>query len=237
MRFVITIEERGLLYGLPHLSQLLYYAAIRPYMDYSTGIVGIKRGISYQSLAEELSVEAHRGIKPFKVSRDQIKRALQTLERAGLIKRESQKLKLIIRCIWAHQDNSVSNKAAPKPPPKAAPLSINNFLLNSDNYDDQFKKADTPQTAKAAIPPVSGDLIFMFNEFWQSYPQACQESRTQDVFLKIKPDERLFREMMFGLQKQKEMAAERLKLGLAAQYWKNSADWLEQRSWEEKFKK
>jgi len=40
--------------GLPHLAIVLYIKAMRPFMDYQTGITGWKRGISYQSMKEEL---------------------------------------------------------------------------------------------------------------------------------------------------------------------------------------
>lgn len=56
----VTDEELSALRGLPHLQQLLYLTGIKPYVDYRTGIVGISRGISYQSLAEELYIEPHQ---------------------------------------------------------------------------------------------------------------------------------------------------------------------------------
>ncbi len=53
----INHEELSALSGLPHLQQLLYLRGIKPFGDYRTGVVGLIRGISYQSLAEELYVE------------------------------------------------------------------------------------------------------------------------------------------------------------------------------------
>jgi hypothetical protein len=49
---IITHHELTALNGAPNLQKLIYVFALRPYMDYETSIVGIKRGISYQSIAE-----------------------------------------------------------------------------------------------------------------------------------------------------------------------------------------
>ena len=76
MDYLINSSELGALSGLPHLQQLAYLTGIRPYMDVKTGIVGVKRGISYQSIAESLYIEAHQGIKSETCSRAQIQRAL-----------------------------------------------------------------------------------------------------------------------------------------------------------------
>ena len=85
MDFVINSTELEALYGLLHFQQLTYLRGIRPYMDVQTGMVGIKRKISYQSIAEQLYIEAQPGIKSVSYSRAQIRRALSTLERSGLI--------------------------------------------------------------------------------------------------------------------------------------------------------
>ena len=63
MDFSINGDELTVLSGLPHLQQLVYFRGIRPYMDVKTGIVGIKRGISLQSIAEQLYIEPCPGIK------------------------------------------------------------------------------------------------------------------------------------------------------------------------------
>lgn len=52
MDFVINDDELGAICGLSHIQQLSYLRGIRPYMDVKTGLAGIKRRISYQSIAE-----------------------------------------------------------------------------------------------------------------------------------------------------------------------------------------
>ncbi|MFO2972856.1 hypothetical protein SCO12_15665 [Legionella pneumophila serogroup 10] len=54
MDFIINENELGRLCGLPHIQQLTYLRGIRPYMDIKTGIAGIKRRISHQSISEQL---------------------------------------------------------------------------------------------------------------------------------------------------------------------------------------
>ena len=80
----ITSQELSALMGLPYLQQVTYLLGIRPYMDATTSLVGIKRGISYQSLAETLYVEPHQGIQSGSPSRQQLRRVIKALERAGI---------------------------------------------------------------------------------------------------------------------------------------------------------
>ncbi|HCA7697402.1 TPA: hypothetical protein MX450_006729, partial [Pseudomonas aeruginosa] len=61
--FQINDEEREALRGLPMLAREIYVFALRPFMDFATGVVGERRGISWKSIAEELYVEPHQGIK------------------------------------------------------------------------------------------------------------------------------------------------------------------------------
>lgn len=62
MYFTVNDNELDALCGLSYIQQITYLRGIRPYMDRNTFIVGIKRRISYQSLAEALYIEPHQGI-------------------------------------------------------------------------------------------------------------------------------------------------------------------------------
>jgi hypothetical protein len=72
MDFLVNENELAALCGLPHIQQLAYIRGIRPYMDVKTGVVGVKRRISHQSIAEQLYIEPHQGIKSQSWSRDQV---------------------------------------------------------------------------------------------------------------------------------------------------------------------
>ncbi len=93
MDFLINFGELAALCGLPHIQQLAYLRGIRPYMDLVTGVVGVERRISHQSIAEQLYIEPHQGIKSQTWSRDQIRRAVSGLARLELL---SCKLKITI---------------------------------------------------------------------------------------------------------------------------------------------
>lgn len=146
----ISIREMDALRGLPHLQVILYYA-IRPFMDYATGIVGLQRGISWQSLGESLYIEPAPGIKGGSPSKDQIRRAADGLERAGLIRfsgQNSASFRLVFKCLLAETDKSAQNKAAIKPPLLAATLEPK---PDAETHDIPA----IPETAKAATPPRS----------------------------------------------------------------------------------
>jgi len=120
-------EEFEALDYLPHLAVMIYFKAIRPYMDYSTGITGIKRGISYRQFAEETEVETVRGRhsdKSGKVTLDSIRNAVQRLEKAGLIVKIPADKKLIFKLPLATINNSVqmmSTTSTPETTTTSAP--------------------------------------------------------------------------------------------------------------------
>lgn len=107
----INSEELSAMRGLPHSPQLAYLLGLRPFMDRKTFMVGIKRRISYQSLSEALYVEPHQGIQSGSPSREQLRRVIKGLERAGLVRVQSSDRHLILKCVLADARYSVQNKA------------------------------------------------------------------------------------------------------------------------------
>jgi hypothetical protein len=107
---LISDQEMDALYELPHIAQLTYFRAIRPYMDYATGIVGRKRGISRQSISEQLSVAHAQGRKVPTITPKIVRDALDLLEQAGLIQRIPADRTLVFFLPHAQTDDSVSNK-------------------------------------------------------------------------------------------------------------------------------
>lgn len=81
--------EEDALADLPIEAQILYLRVIRKHMDFRSGITGEKRRISYAQMQEVLAYKPnpHSGEKPVEYSRDQIKRLVQKLVKAGLIER------------------------------------------------------------------------------------------------------------------------------------------------------
>lgn len=92
----INTQELSALMDLPLIQRVIYIMGLRPYMDRQTCIVGIKRRNSYQSLREILYVAPIAGVKTGSPSRQQVKRAFKSLERAGLIVIQSTNKNLIL---------------------------------------------------------------------------------------------------------------------------------------------
>lgn len=80
-------KEDEALQGLPHRAQLLYLRVLRRHMDYSTGVVGVKRKISRQQMREVLEVIQEMGPNAghYQPTVKEIRVSLEQLKRAGLI--------------------------------------------------------------------------------------------------------------------------------------------------------
>ena len=107
-----ALEDEAL-QGLAWLDQLLYLRGLRRFMDYSTGIVGVSRGISYQMLGETMFVEPVPGRHSNGTgspSQKAVRNALEELEKAGLIERRSSDKRLIFFLPMADRDVSVKKR-------------------------------------------------------------------------------------------------------------------------------
>ena len=202
MDFIINDDELAALCGLPHQQQLVYLRGIRPYMDVKTGIVGIKRGISLQSIAEQLYIEPHPGIKSENFSRAQARRALSGLERAGVISNQSKDLQLILECPLATRDYFVQNKAVTNPSQQAGIGKNSQLIEITNNYSELSRKADIDEMAKADTPLKENVYIFLlsqFEQFWSCYPQKKSREQAWQVFQKLNPDNALSNKIMRAL--------------------------------------
>jgi hypothetical protein len=112
-------DELEMLWGLPWLPQLIYMRAIRPNMDYATGVVGIRtsrtKRISYQAIREQVEVHEKQGRNGSEQpSMSALRHAVSTLINVGLIARVSghgdRSACLVFRCLLADVDSSVRNK-------------------------------------------------------------------------------------------------------------------------------
>jgi hypothetical protein len=155
----ISALERDSLYGLPHLQQLVYFTGIRPYMDFVTGVVGEKRRISYQSLRESLYVEPKPGQKSFLPSKDQMRRAVAGLARAGVVEVRSSHRHLILTCNLADHDRFTQNKAATFAPSEVDTLKPKENADLNGCKSRTTEKATIDESVKPATPPVSGNNL------------------------------------------------------------------------------
>ncbi|HAT8721636.1 TPA: hypothetical protein JBA25_16325, partial [Legionella pneumophila] len=187
--------------------QITYLRGIRPYMDRNTFIVGIKRRISYQSLAEVLYIEPHQGIKESgSPSRQQIRRAIKGLERSGLIAIQSFDKHLILKCLLADISYCVQNKPDTNPTQQADTKPHAVFPVNTRVSEDTERKADTDKILKADTPQIKENnyiyLLRYFDHFWHMYPEKKSRERAFEIFKQINPDEPLLQCMLQALAQQ-----------------------------------
>ena len=236
MEFLINDDELNALCGLPHMQQLAYLRGVRPYMDVHTRLVGIKRGISYQSIAEQLYVEAHQGIKSNSCSRMQIRRSLSALERAGLISSQSQGLKLILKCELATTGFSVKNKVDLNPTQQTDLLKRAQCRDKSGDFSSGALKADIGKTSKADTPLKQDIYIYLlsqFEKFWSMYPEKKSKANAWEAFQQLNPDQALFSKILQALETQINNREIKQLNGVWVPPWKYPVNWLSQQCWQD----
>lgn len=232
----INKEELGALMGLPHLQQLAYLRGIKPYMDVKTGIVGVKRKISHQSIAEQLYIEPHPGIKSVSFTKTQIRRAVGALERVGLITVQSEGLKLILKCNLASRDYSVQNKVITKPTHQAITGESAKTFVDAGFSNISPQKSDMGVLTKADTPLKDNNYIYLlsqFEQFWFLYPEKKSKQAAWEAFQLLNPDEALFKKIIFALEAQIKNRLEKEVQGSWLPPWKYPANWLAKRSFED----
>lgn len=93
----LTDSEEEALRGLRHEARVLYMLGLRPFMDFKTGVVGIKRRVSYQGFKELLEVTPDRGSAIGTVqspTKSTLRALLQLLERHGLVVKLEQRRRI-----------------------------------------------------------------------------------------------------------------------------------------------
>lgn len=235
MDFMMTENELSALCGLPHAQQLAYIRGIRPYMDVQTGLVGIKRGISYQSIAEQLYVEPHQGIKSESFSRAQVRRALSALGREGLITPQSQPLKLILKCELATMGYSVQNKVVSNPSQQAVRATNFQCIEKQVLFNDEPQKQAIENIAKADTPLKESNYIYLllsqFEKFWTYYPEKKSKHVAWEVFQQINPDQALVNKIQQALEQQVKNRNAKQLHGTWVPPWKYPANWLAKQCW------
>ncbi|MFO9584288.1 hypothetical protein SDB75_05385 [Legionella pneumophila serogroup 1] len=232
----VNTDELSALMGLPYIQQSAYLLGIRPYMDRETFLVGVKRKISYQQLSEALYVEPHQGYEHSgSPSRQQLRRIIYALERAGLVEIQSIGKQLILKCLLANSDLSIQNKPDTNPThqPNTNPNDKNN--IKSLGYDKDYRKPNTVKNTKPDTPHNSEDMYVcvrqQFQKFWSLYPQKQDETRAYQEFFKLRPDDNLFSQILDALQEQIQNRQEMELAGEWVPKWKFPANWIAQQCW------
>lgn len=155
--FQINDDEREALRGLPMLAREIYVFGLRPFMDFGSGVVGIKRGVSWKSIAEELYVEPHQGIKGGEPTEKELRRALAWLQRSGLVGPNQADRRLIFELQLATRDQSARKKVGSKWADE-----VGSYLGGAQPSNDEplteevGREVGGGELLKVGTPPVSG---------------------------------------------------------------------------------
>lgn len=239
MEFImINHQELSALNGLPLLQQVLYMRGLKPFVDYKTGIIGLRRGVSYQSLIEALYVEPHSGIKSGGPSKDQVRRALKGLEKAGLLTIQSLERKLVFRCLLLTSDKAVQNQLAIKP--------LDETTTNPDQQTPAISRHTAPinqkhNPSKSREPaiPLDNNKYYLcvyrpaFEKFWDLYPKKNAKQKAWEAFQALQPTESLVTKILDALQQQISVTETLQSQGQWIPKWKFPANWLAQHCWED----
>nr|HAT1990618.1 Vir protein [Legionella pneumophila] len=224
----VTTYELDALSEIPLMQRVVYLMGIRPYMDRKTFIVGIKRKISYQSLRETLYVAPIKGVKTGCPSHQQMKRVIKSLARQGIIEICSTPQNLIVKCLLANPYEPVDIKNESQPENSASTQVEQNQSAPTENLRSVKTEKPTYLSKSALNAQPSSNLKNLyqkFEQFWQLYPLPSYKTEAWKQFQQIDPDERLFEQIMVGLQEQLT------KINRSGAYWPYPASWLGQKSW------
>ncbi|MBD9415908.1 hypothetical protein IB234_15200 [Pseudomonas sp. PDM16] len=180
--YQINEDEREALRGLPMLAREIYVFGLRPFMDYASGVVGVKRGVSWKSIAEELYVEPHQGIKGGEPSEKELRRALAWLQKVGLLGPNQAERRLVFELPLAARDQSVRKKVGSKWADEAGRQAGSPQPSNDgDLLKEEGGKVGGGETGKVGTPPVSGlptpppapiDGRFPMHDGWEPTPRG-----------------------------------------------------------------
>jgi hypothetical protein len=161
--FQLNDSERAAMRGQSLLVRSVYVFGLRPYMDYRTGLVGAVRGISYQSIAEELYVEPGAGVKDSgSPTVRQLERAIERLEHCGLVQRDAgangRRRQLVFCLPKATSDESAKNKVVAFRWTDVVGDVVGLQASNGEGCSGiEGVEVVGSKTAEVVLPPVSGN--------------------------------------------------------------------------------
>lgn len=234
----ITQQELSVLVGLPYIQQSTYLLGIRPHMDRSTCVVGLKRSISYQSISKILHTDPYPGVQSESPSRQQIRRVIKNLERVGLIEIQSEDKHLILKCVLANSNDSVQNKADIEVDTQPDTSVYRENPITTRVVASQFQKADTEANTKADTPLYISNnyyiyLLQQFEKFWTNYPLKKSRQNAWLKFQSLQPSEELLARIFTALEEQIAFYNQIKSQGQWIPDWKYPANWLAQHCWED----
>lgn len=192
-------EETEILHEKDEFMYKLYFHAIRRYVDYSTGIVGLKRGISWESLADEMYVTprpgGRRNGKPHKSA---LRRSLWQLEKIGLIKTLSKGKRLIFELPVIVKDIQMRKKADSNStrqydmedettlygtnPDGIVFSEIPITQADTETDNSVSRQTDTPHIVILKPKNIEAIVHSRFDEFWDVYPRKENKKKAAKLW-------------------------------------------------------
>ena len=184
-KILINENEFEAFEGLSHLAVMIYIKAIRPYMDYKTGITGWKRGISYQSIKEEVYVEPIAGRHTNKSgshTKSAIRNAIKELIKSGLLQLIPAGKKLVFSLVLAVSDNSDQNRndIGTTQGNDTGTTQANAALLN-ELAELKQTMSDILKNSRNDTPPVSGKNNITTTTNYNLKTNTPSESQSQPL--------------------------------------------------------
>lgn len=171
---LLTDAELNILQGEPHYF-LSLYVAIKRYMDWETGITGLKRRISESYLREVLEVNAKNGRTTSIASRGMIRHGIESLLKLGLLQ---ERQSFVFFLPYAMTQKSVQ-KRYNQGTTKGTTKKHKNNQLNNQGILDLSTEGET-KVFKRYNPPhyISKDI---YNNCWKGQEMnRPAPSKTED---------------------------------------------------------
>lgn len=140
----------------------LYVGALRPRMDFKTGVVGRRVRISYRALREWTERAGRSGVKFLAHDKSKLQRMLARLQQIGLLRCLGGPYELVFMCPLADTDKCVQKEADTKPIDLRKPGKPNKSKASRDAKGGEEKpQAATHQESGNTLnppPPTSSGL-------------------------------------------------------------------------------
>lgn len=141
----------------------LYIGAIRPRMDFKTGIVGRRPGvrISYQALREWTERAARSGVRFMAHDKSKLQRMLARLQQLGLLRKMGGPYDLVFACPLADRDNCDQKQAdtksiQPERPTKPSQGKPSRQLSTTGKNEEAATHPESGNTLNPPPPTSSG---------------------------------------------------------------------------------
>lgn len=166
---------------------VLYLRGLRRFMDYSSGLVGVRRGISVQMFIELLEEKRPLGSNkaPYRPTRDEIRWIIDELIRVGLVERMPKPHRMspmVFRLLLAAKDVVRLNEEPPESPQSGAPNAKPELAVVDGGVNPQRTPRDEPHTSEA--PKLNPKGV---NKLTPSSTCSCPHAEILDLWLEIMP--------------------------------------------------